>query len=136
MFFFLQWGKKRKQETIFGIKLNLNLPEQEGNIFNIAYTLEKGMIFWIGVGGWNIEDIKVQSVKSGKVYSLDDSLWKQAEDLYWKLKENAKKSTWICDKCGKEFILDNDKEKELKEIGKINAKCPHCKTIQLCARSN
>lgn len=89
-FVFFQWGTQRKQEIIHGVKLNFKSNKEDGKVFNIIYNLERGEIFWIPLGGWNIEEVFVQSVKSGKIYSLKEDLTQQAKELYWKAIEEEK----------------------------------------------
>ncbi len=91
LFFFLAWNTETKQEQIVGVKLDFNLPKEEGKKFNIIYNLERTYLFWIiPLSSWKIDSIEIQSLKSGMVYELEEEFQEQAEELYWELKEEEK----------------------------------------------
>ncbi len=85
--FFLQWGTDRKQEQLFGIKLNLKCSECKSNKFNIIYNLKRYHLFWIiPLGRWSMDEIYIQCLKCGKMYLLEDKLKEQAIDIYAEVK--------------------------------------------------
>ena len=89
-FFFFEWGKNAKRDSISGLKLNISCTNCKKRVFNVHYDLIQHHIFWaIPLGGWEIDDIHIQCVKCGSIYSLDAKADKEAEDLYWKLKEQG-----------------------------------------------
>lgn len=85
MVFFFMWGKKTKQEIIYGHKINFRCVCTKGNKCNIFFNLSRADIFWIPVSGWKIDEVSIQCLNCGGVYCLHDKQEKEAIDLYNKL---------------------------------------------------
>ncbi len=88
-FFFISWGTETKQEQLNGVKLT-SIEKGQGKLFNIIYNLNRTVLFWvIPLGGWKIDSVHIQSIKTGNIFELKGEVRKEFEELYWeaKLKE-------------------------------------------------